>query len=127
MCENECPISHDGCSSSGWRSFLMVTFFRHLQWKKSRIDDSGERGGQSLLEMSRSPKNSVKTSILSRDMGSHYIEPLCTAVSTSVTFVSTMDAVPDRFLSATDLVSRNPCTKRVIVDAFRAASLEYFY
>ncbi|GFW21222.1 hypothetical protein TNCV_1948451 [Trichonephila clavipes] len=45
---------------------------------------------------------------------------LCKAVSTSATFVFTMDALPDRFLSATYTVSRNHCNKSVIVDAFGA-------
>ncbi|GFT24636.1 hypothetical protein TNCV_2855951 [Trichonephila clavipes] len=48
------------------------------------------------------------------------------AVSTSATFVFTMDALLDHFLSATDLVSRNRCTKRVIVDAFGNVSPGYF-
>ncbi|GFW72366.1 hypothetical protein TNCV_704031 [Trichonephila clavipes] len=39
---------------------------------------------------------------------------LCTAVSTSATFVSTVGALPDCFLSATDPVSRNRCTKHVL-------------
>ncbi|GFX14802.1 transposable element Tcb1 transposase [Trichonephila clavipes] len=45
------------------------------------------------------------------------------AVSTSAPFVFTMDALLCRFLSATDPVSRNRCTKSVIVDAFGAVSL----
>ncbi|GFX11312.1 hypothetical protein TNCV_2803761 [Trichonephila clavipes] len=39
---------------------------------------------------------------------------LCKAVSTSANFVFIMNALPDRFLSATDPVSRNRCTKRVL-------------
>ncbi|GFT58421.1 hypothetical protein TNCV_2119181 [Trichonephila clavipes] len=35
---------------------------------------------------------------------------LCKAVSTSATFVFIMKSLPDRFLSATDPVSRNRCT-----------------
>ncbi|GFV04328.1 hypothetical protein TNCV_919491 [Trichonephila clavipes] len=35
-------------------------------------------------------------------------------------------ALTDRFLSATDLASRNRCTKRVTFDAFNAASPGYF-
>ncbi|GFV41661.1 hypothetical protein TNCV_3628121 [Trichonephila clavipes] len=41
------------------------------------------------------------------------------AVSKSATFVFTMDALPDHFLPAPDLVSWNRCTKRVIVDVSR--------
>ncbi|GFT97125.1 hypothetical protein TNCV_3857921 [Trichonephila clavipes] len=48
-----------------------------------------------------------------------------TAVSTSATFVFIRNAPPDRFLSATDPVSRNRCTKSVIFDAFGAVSPGY--
>ncbi|GFT90009.1 hypothetical protein TNCV_4593011 [Trichonephila clavipes] len=51
-----------------------------------------------------------------------FIELFCKAVSASTTFVFTMDALPDRFLSATDPLSWNRCTKIVIVDAFGAVS-----
>ncbi|GFT48161.1 hypothetical protein TNCV_1001361 [Trichonephila clavipes] len=91
-------------SPSVWGLFLRATFFRYPQKKKSGIDKSGECGGQGPLEMTRSSKNSVKTSILSNDM----------------------DAQTDRFLSATDPLSRNRCTKRVIFDAFGAVSPGYF-
>ncbi|GFR22539.1 hypothetical protein TNCT_241681 [Trichonephila clavata] len=47
------------------------------------------------------------------------------AVSTSATFVFTMVAQSDRFLSATDPVSRNRCTTRVIADAFSAVLRGY--
>ncbi|GFW86576.1 hypothetical protein TNCV_4333601 [Trichonephila clavipes] len=50
---------------------------------------------------------------------------LCKAVSTSAAFVR-QDALPDCFLSATDPVSRNRCTKHVIVDAFGAVVNRYF-
>ncbi|GFY10102.1 hypothetical protein TNCV_1946471 [Trichonephila clavipes] len=83
--------------------FLKVAFFRYPQRKKSRIDKSGKKGGQSNLEMTRSSKNSVKTSIL-----------------------FTMDALPDRFLCATDPGPRNRCTKSVIVDVFGVVSPGYF-
>ncbi|GFS99614.1 hypothetical protein TNCV_1971871 [Trichonephila clavipes] len=46
-----------------------------------------------------------------------FIRLPCKAVSTSATFIFTMDALPVCFLSATDPVSRNHCPKRVIVDA----------
>ncbi|GFX63969.1 estradiol 17-beta-dehydrogenase 2 [Trichonephila clavipes] len=88
----------------------------HLQRKKSAIDNAGERGGQSPLEMTQSSKNSVKASMLPRDR----------SVSSSSTFVTTIDALPDRFLSTTDPVSRNRCTERVIVDAFSAVLSGYF-
>ncbi|GFV22634.1 hypothetical protein TNCV_2078241 [Trichonephila clavipes] len=115
---------------------------------------SGKQGGQSSLEMTQSSKNSVKTSILSRDVGTlrrlaatkrtfHQFQQgyelrndvyvdgrslfsmdfFVKVVSTPATFVFTMDALPDRFLSATDTVSS---TKRVIVDAFGAVSPGYF-
>ncbi|PRD25932.1 UNVERIFIED_CONTAM: hypothetical protein NCL1_39493 [Trichonephila clavipes] len=51
---------------------------------------------------------------------------LCKAVSISATFVFTMDALPDRFLSATDPVSWNRFTESVVVNAFGAVSLGYF-
>ncbi|GFX52029.1 uncharacterized protein TNCV_4653581 [Trichonephila clavipes] len=51
---------------------------------------------------------------------------LCKAVSTSATFVFIMNALPDRFLSATDYVSRNRCTKSVIIGEFDAVSPGYF-
>ncbi|GFW09299.1 hypothetical protein TNCV_4276281 [Trichonephila clavipes] len=57
---------------------------------------------------------------------SRFIGLLCKAVSTSATFVFTMDAIVDRFLSATDPVSRNRCSKRVIVDTFSTVSPGYF-
>ncbi|GFV80330.1 hypothetical protein TNCV_4957331 [Trichonephila clavipes] len=47
-------------------------------------------------------------------------------VSTSASFVFIMYALLDCFQSATDPVSRNRCTKRVIVDAFGAVSPGYF-
>ncbi|GFU89223.1 hypothetical protein TNCV_2896711 [Trichonephila clavipes] len=53
-------------------------------------------------------------------------ELLCKAVSISATNVFTMISLPDRFLSATDPVSRNRYTKSVIVDAFDAISPGYF-
>ncbi|GFX09707.1 hypothetical protein TNCV_653061 [Trichonephila clavipes] len=56
----------------------------------------------------------------------HFIGFLCKAASSSATFVSITDALPDRFLSATDPLSRNRCTKRVIVDAFGAILPGYF-
>ncbi|GFX61320.1 uncharacterized protein TNCV_1171591 [Trichonephila clavipes] len=55
-----------------------------------------------------------------------FIGLLCKTASTSATFVFTMDALTECFLSAPDLVSRNHCTKRVIVDAFDAVSPGYF-
>ncbi|GFW31363.1 hypothetical protein TNCV_2664631 [Trichonephila clavipes] len=51
----------------------------------------------------------------------------CKAVSKSATFLFTMDALPDCFLSATDPMLRNRCTKRDTVVAFCAVSPEYFY
>ncbi|GFV71632.1 hypothetical protein TNCV_3534231 [Trichonephila clavipes] len=36
------------------------------------------------------------------------------------------EPLPDRFLSATDPVSRNRCAKSVIIDAFGAVSPGYF-
>ncbi|GFT20021.1 hypothetical protein TNCV_4994221 [Trichonephila clavipes] len=47
-------------------------------------------------------------------------------VSTSATFVFIMNALPDGFMSATDPVSRNHCTKSVTIDALGAASLGCF-
>ncbi|GFR24065.1 hypothetical protein TNCT_330841 [Trichonephila clavata] len=47
------------------------------------------------------------------------------AVSTSAAFVFTMNTLPDRFMSATDPLSRRRFTKRVIVDAFGAVSPGY--
>ncbi|GFX67385.1 hypothetical protein TNCV_720491 [Trichonephila clavipes] len=41
----------------------------------------------------------------------------CEAVSTSATFVSTMNSLPNCFLTATDPVSWNHCTNSVIIDA----------
>ncbi|GFU01692.1 hypothetical protein TNCV_1522271 [Trichonephila clavipes] len=55
-----------------------------------------------------------------------FIELLCKAVSTSTTFVFIINVLPDRFLSATYPVSRNRCTKSVIIDAFGAVSPGYF-
>ncbi|GFX12680.1 hypothetical protein TNCV_3158011 [Trichonephila clavipes] len=99
--------------------------------------------------MARSLKNPLKTSILSCDHiaqsaatkhSLHHFQQgyefrnnveylfngfLCKAVSTSATFVFTMDALPDRFHSATDPMSRKRCTKSVIVDAFCAVSSGY--
>ncbi|GFU71683.1 uncharacterized protein TNCV_3036231 [Trichonephila clavipes] len=51
---------------------------------------------------------------------------LCKVASTSATFVFIMNALPDRFGSATDPVSRNRFTKSVITDAFGAVSPGYF-
>ncbi|GFT93075.1 hypothetical protein TNCV_4400661 [Trichonephila clavipes] len=45
---------------------------------------------------------------------------------TSATFVFITNAQPDRFLSATDPVSSNHCTKSVIIDAFGTVSPGYF-
>ncbi|GFY27582.1 hypothetical protein TNCV_910331 [Trichonephila clavipes] len=53
---------------------------------------SGKRGGQSPLERTRSSKNSVKTSILSRDTEGLFNGLLCKEASTSTTFVFTMDS-----------------------------------
>ncbi|GFR17072.1 hypothetical protein TNCT_300541 [Trichonephila clavata] len=55
-----------------------------------------------------------------------FIRLLCKAVSTSAIFVFTIDGLPDHFLCATCPVSRNRCTKCVIVDAFGADSPGYF-
>ncbi|GFT59712.1 uncharacterized protein TNCV_4693111 [Trichonephila clavipes] len=94
--------------------------------ENSRIDKFGKRAGQSPLETTRSSRNSVKTSILSRDMDGLFNGLLCKAVSTCATFVFIMDAVLDRFLTAIDSVSRNRCTKSVIIDAFGVVSPGYF-
>ncbi|GFX93160.1 hypothetical protein TNCV_4760391 [Trichonephila clavipes] len=94
---------------------------RRLQGKTS-----GERGGQRPLERTRSSKNSVKTSIPSRDKNVHFIGLLSKTVSSPATFVSTISALPYRFLSANDPVSWNRCTKRVFVDAFSPVSAGYF-
>ncbi|GFY34399.1 hypothetical protein TNCV_3978591 [Trichonephila clavipes] len=51
---------------------------------------------------------------------------LCKAISTSATFVFIMNAVPDRFLSATDPVSRNRFSKSDIIDALGAFPPGYF-
>ncbi|GFX62811.1 uncharacterized protein TNCV_3351371 [Trichonephila clavipes] len=51
---------------------------------------------------------------------------LCKAVSTYNTFVFIMSVLPDRFLTATDPVSRNRCPKSVIIDVFGAVSPGYF-
>ncbi|GFW60236.1 hypothetical protein TNCV_1843171 [Trichonephila clavipes] len=48
------------------------------------------------------------------------------AVFPSTTFVFSMDAQSDRFLSATNPVSRNHCTKNVIVNSFGDVSPGYF-
>ncbi|GFV76085.1 uncharacterized protein TNCV_4671741 [Trichonephila clavipes] len=111
----------------GKSSFLKVDdpppFKFHIpRGKKSGIDKSWEHGGQRPLEMTRSSKNSVKLPYCPTD--SLFIGLLRKAVSTSATFVFTMEALPDFFLSATDTVSRNYCT---IVDAFGAVSPGYFY
>ncbi|GFX65496.1 hypothetical protein TNCV_4735441 [Trichonephila clavipes] len=45
-----------------------------------------------------------------------------TSLKTVSTFVFTMDAIPDRFRSATDHVSRNRCTINIIIDVFGAVS-----
>ncbi|GFU22861.1 uncharacterized protein TNCV_4966071 [Trichonephila clavipes] len=144
-------------SSSIWGLFLKATLFRYPHRQNSGIDKSGERGGQSPLEMTRSSKNSVKISILSHDVclvaPPVMLQPryrlllitkdmksikmfvtmdglsfglLCKEISTSATFISSMKALLDLFLSATDSVSRNRCTKRVIVDASGAVSPGYF-
>ncbi|GFU13784.1 hypothetical protein TNCV_939931 [Trichonephila clavipes] len=53
-----------------------------------------------------------------------FIGLLCKAVSTSAPFIFAMDALPDRFLSANDPVSRNLCTKSVMSLNFdKAAAL----
>ncbi|GFU72256.1 hypothetical protein TNCV_370111 [Trichonephila clavipes] len=52
---------------------------------------------------------------------------LCKAVSTSATYVFIRNGSSrDHFLSATDPVSRNSCTKSVIIDSFGAVSPGYF-
>ncbi|GFU23434.1 hypothetical protein TNCV_4447431 [Trichonephila clavipes] len=58
--------------------------------RKSGIDKSREHGGQSPLEMTRSSKNSIKTSILSRDTDGFFIGLLCKVVCTSAAFVWTI-------------------------------------
>ncbi|GFX78239.1 hypothetical protein TNCV_5135861 [Trichonephila clavipes] len=108
-------------SSSVWRLFLKETFFRYPQSEKFGIDKSGERGGQSPLEMIRSSRNSVKTSILSRDTDGLFIGLVCKVVSISA------DGLTNCFLSATNPVSRNRCSKRVIFDAFGAVPPGYFF
>ncbi|GFX98884.1 hypothetical protein TNCV_1504601 [Trichonephila clavipes] len=54
----------------------------------------------------------------------HIVPKLNNGLHTA-TFVFIMNALPDRFLFATDPVSRNRCTKSVI-DAFGAVSPGYF-
>ncbi|GFV15368.1 hypothetical protein TNCV_4833951 [Trichonephila clavipes] len=49
------------------------------------------------------------------------------AVSTSSIFIFIMNALPDRFMSTTDPVSRNRCIKSVAIDEFGAVSPGYFY
>ncbi|GFU39217.1 hypothetical protein TNCV_1903011 [Trichonephila clavipes] len=56
------------------------------------------------------------------DGRSFFIELPHKVVSTSATFVFNLNSLSNRFLSATDPVSWNRCTKRVIVDAFGAVS-----
>ncbi|GFR04628.1 hypothetical protein TNCT_606001 [Trichonephila clavata] len=56
-----------------------------------------------------------------------FIGLLYKAVSTSAAFVFTMNTLPDRFMSATDPLSRRCFTKRVIIDAFGVVSPGYFY
>ncbi|GFU86677.1 hypothetical protein TNCV_2880971 [Trichonephila clavipes] len=51
---------------------------------------------------------------------------LCKVVSTSATLVFTMDALPNRFLTAIDPVTQDRYTKSVIVDAFGNVSPGYF-
>ncbi|GFV36062.1 hypothetical protein TNCV_345781 [Trichonephila clavipes] len=51
---------------------------------------------------------------------------LCKAGSSSAIFVFIIKTLPDLFLLATDPVSRNRCTKSVIIDAFGAVSPGYF-
>ncbi|GFS83117.1 hypothetical protein TNCV_1287231 [Trichonephila clavipes] len=56
-----------------------------------------------------------------------FVGLLCKAVFTSAIFVLTMDSLTNWFGSATDSVSRNRCTKRVMFGAFGAVSAGYFY
>ncbi|GFX60391.1 hypothetical protein TNCV_4076131 [Trichonephila clavipes] len=56
------------------------------------------------------------------DGRSLFIGLLCKAFSTSAIFVFTMDALTERFMSATDPVSRDSGTERVIFDTFGAVS-----
>ncbi|GFV32468.1 hypothetical protein TNCV_1677541 [Trichonephila clavipes] len=89
-------------SSSFGGLFQKVKIFRYPQRKKSGIDKSWERGGQSPL---------------TDDL---FIGLLCKVVSTS------MDTLLDFFLSPTDPVSRNRITECVIVDVFGAVSPGYW-
>ncbi|GFW46467.1 hypothetical protein TNCV_4811551 [Trichonephila clavipes] len=82
------------------------------------------------------PRNVIKANWLNRSLRDHwslnqvmdglFIGLLCEVVSTSATFVFTMDALPDHFLSATDQVSRNRCPKCINADAFCDISPGYF-
>ncbi|GFX03460.1 hypothetical protein TNCV_4634721 [Trichonephila clavipes] len=87
-------------SSNVWGLFLKVTFFTYPQRKKNP-------------ELT-SPTDGLFNGLLYK------------AVSTSTTFIFIMNALPDRFLSATDPMSRNRCGKRVIIDVFGAVSPGYF-
>ncbi|GFT44102.1 hypothetical protein TNCV_2111271 [Trichonephila clavipes] len=69
--------------------------------EKSGIDLFGERGGQNSLEMTRSSKYSVKTSIMSRVTDGLFIGLIYKAVFTSAIFVLTTDTLPNRVLPAT--------------------------
>ncbi|GFT97460.1 hypothetical protein TNCV_1628811 [Trichonephila clavipes] len=94
--------------------------------RKILNNKSGKRVGQSPLEMTRSSKNSVKTSILTRDTDGLFNGLFCKVISTSGSFVFITNALPDRFLSVTYPVQRNRCTKSVIIDAYGAVSPGYF-
>ncbi|GFV89241.1 hypothetical protein TNCV_285741 [Trichonephila clavipes] len=80
--------------SNVWGLFLKVTFFRYPRRKNPELT---------------SPTDGLFNGLL------------CKAVSTSAPFVFIMNLLPNRYLSATDPVSRNRCTKSVIIDAFGAA------
>ncbi|GFV50042.1 hypothetical protein TNCV_2354271 [Trichonephila clavipes] len=126
-------------SSSTGGLFLKVTIFRYPQRRKSEIEKSWERRGNDTIIEHNVVTPRYRSSLFSKYM--NYVMMLmlmdglsiglfCKEISTSATFVFTMDAVPlavpDCFLSATDNVSRNCCTKRVIADVFGAVSPGYF-
>ncbi|GFX10401.1 uncharacterized protein TNCV_1867961 [Trichonephila clavipes] len=85
--------------------------------KRIRIIPEGD-----IFQISEKKKNSELTS----PTDGLFNGLLCKAVSTSATFVFIMNALPDRFLSATDPASRNRCTKTVIIAALGAVSPGYF-
>ncbi|GFV64216.1 hypothetical protein TNCV_4338901 [Trichonephila clavipes] len=90
----KCPRTANGVTENDWAHLQIQVLGSKFKIHTCCQSDLG-------------PLGSLGPSPQCGETDGHFIGLLCKAVSTSATFISTMDALPDRILSETDSVSRN--------------------